>query len=447
MLSIFVNPLFGETASDYKSLHDFPKKIQYISESPCLADGNCGEALPYGYLYEEVRTSFRYMADVTDSKVLCVSDSPCSPEPATMRISATVKQDLDKFRLYIPPGTISVHLSIFVPRDDAIGALCHIGGIPIGDTGTLPVANVPVRTYSVQELYNGSHATLHRDGAIYPVGSTESTDFITDFKKRWLFVKMLKYSGGYITDLNYTIEVNVQKYKAWYTSMSESDWLALEDPGSIAANIGNSNPDYSVPVAPNTDQGTLIGGGDTIFGGLDYNTEGGGNGSSITLLDIIGGEAGDQPTDENSSNRTSGGTTDFSPLLVSKYFDQLKNEQITRCTYDTMKLKPILNGTELPGGFLKFYAAYIDNGNLFIADRSNEGAIYFSKYIGGDIPYYNVDILNGANLNDTAFASLPDQNVGAERTYIVGVTSNDVCSVDDFIETFQGAWFKVDKSL
>ncbi|MEE4358997.1 MAG: hypothetical protein V2I97_21180, partial [Desulfococcaceae bacterium] len=99
--------------------------------------------------------------------------------------------------------------------------------------------------------------------------------------------------------------------------------------------------------------------------------------------------------------------------------------------------------TGLQTGFVKSYAGYTEGNYLYMARSTNTGNIYFSKCTGGEIPYYDVELLSGeADWTPDVFESLGEMSTSVSRTFFFGIVDNDLCP-EQLVEEMQIAWFQV----
>ncbi len=443
--------VYAESASDYYSLHDYPKVFPFYSESPCLSTSVCGTLLADGrYFYQETRTGFRQQANVTDSRVLCASDTVCSPEPLKFSTSNDVRNHYQYFRFYVPPGATFAALTLYVPRDALMAAVGRFGSPPTWNMAT-PFSSIPMTTTSWESIVAGTGVSGNQGGRIELVnGGLPSSLAITEtdyrspsynYMGRWLYVKVLNYTSGQASSIIFQVTVNTAEYKKWYNFMTEKGyWANFEAVGSVVTTP--TTPTTTTPTTGDTSSTTPVT-GNPIFGGIDYNgTSGSTTTTSPSLLDLLNGTP--TTTTPTTTTPTQTVSTNLTTFLTGSYLDELTGPVMVNHSASKMRITSGLYYTGLPYGHVRCYAAYVENGELYMAQRQSNGSIDFLKYISGDIPYYDVTFLNGStNWTCTAFNNLGEIDTSTAKTFVYGVSPNDMCSFDLFVDHFKGAWFKV----
>jgi hypothetical protein len=96
-------------SSQYYSFHLFPKTIQYTTQD--------------NQIESEYRTGFLAQHDITDPKIVCNKDLwDCSYQNNHYFTDYSKNQlPADTFKIFIPPGTLGINLSIYCARYDLIG--------------------------------------------------------------------------------------------------------------------------------------------------------------------------------------------------------------------------------------------------------------------------------------------------------------------------------------
>jgi len=496
-----------EFGSSYPSLFAMTKRNLFCSDKAQIngipgVPGVGGCVAPYQYSYAEDRAGFRVRNDPTDARVVCGIDysgaNLCNPVPKTLTFSDNVKQDIRNFRIYVPIGTIGMSVTFYVPNQLNIAAAAQFGQPPLTGLSS-DYYSIGGKAPSLKDFSTSAHMVRNWDGLIYLLedsGISSDNSFLSNLsdKDRFLYVKVVDFSGGYVQAIKYITTVDYKQYLAWYKTMQPQDWKALGEEGSgpvivsadtplpqpgndpFAVGGGGGNnfsvtpppgnvPPNNPPVNPPIDSGV----GKPVedpFGRVQDSSNISGTGTTIPNNPFFPQQpSGQQPSFPPIFNQPQpSGTSVFNQPMPAQKTSELAAGPIRiSWTQPAMELKPVLKtgfvpaNPFLPGGGgqqpdfpigqqVKVYAAYIDSdGKVYVA---NSNAV-FQLYQGGDIPCFTANIRSDAVMwpadsdGINPFASLKGVVVPG-RSYIFGVTPANVgSSAEDFMKYFLGTWFQL----
>jgi hypothetical protein len=243
-LLLFMGPAWG--AGDYVSLHHYEQTKGFCSDSTNLGGGYTTGypcTAPYPYRYTRSMQGYKDIYDLTDPKILCGKDYPtaddCDKTEAYLsfsfvnqRISGAnpgipaISSFPDGFRIFLPPGTISAGVTVYMPQDAQEGVIARYKGAPEGTY--LSYANDPshygdvpwesgdsitLNTLRSRDVYvqnTGGHAFVLPAHAYLPMGPGDSG---------WLYIRKMPFTVGIIDQISVNIKVNVAAYTQWYNSV------------------------------------------------------------------------------------------------------------------------------------------------------------------------------------------------------------------------------------
>ena len=172
----------------------------------------------------------------------------------------------DEFCIYIPPGTVSINMCLYLDQYVKTAIVLRYGQPPTGDYSNLsdPLAYVPYDSegsiFKPTEI-NRDMVFINRGGHIAPFASGQYPVPLTESEADWLYFKVLKFEyTPKISNFNFFFDVDLTTYRAWYN-----------DPANFDAN-GNPPLDGS-----GTGGGGDTGGGDTGGGDTGGGDTGGGD--------------------------------------------------------------------------------------------------------------------------------------------------------------------------
>jgi len=352
------------------------------------------------------------------------------------------------FRMYIPPGTVSFGVTMFVSSRDAIAAFAHIGSVPVGLAGSYPevYGRIPISStyppkdcwdYEIGTRNEGGHLTLSFYGDTDFISGTDPT-FMNNYEKRWLYVKIINYTGGILESYQFRLNIKFSALETWYKTMNATPgaWDKLEATGSISPINPTpiTQPVVVVPPATDTSTGSITGGAN---GSSNYTPSASGCSIADMLLGTCGIPSAPVPVTTLQPYTTS---------LTAKSFNTLASQGPTiDSTYSqsVITLQPHVSGVTLTQGTeIKYYAAYTDSTGLYFATQSSQ----FQKWDGKatEFPYYKTGTFDGVNQSVTAYDTLGQFTIN-DKTFVFGVAPDSVNSIQEFVDHFQGVWLKFPK--
>jgi len=330
--------------------------------------------------------------------------------------------------MYIPPGTVSFGVTLFVTPADAIAAIAHIGTSPSGPVGDYPeiYGQFPISsTHPPKDCWDnevvtrneGGHLTLSFYGDTDFISEGDPT-FMKNYEKRWFYVKIMNYTGGGLESYQFRLNIRFSALETWYKKMNATPgaWNKLEEAGAIAP-INQLNQPQIIPTPIPTS--TPI--------------------PSTTSAGVTGGLSDDSkpqipatPTPVSTPSPTL-----YKDSFPAKPFNSLAQQgPIINNTYSqtTINLQPQLSGINLPiGTKVKYYAAYVDSTGIYFAPD-------FQKWTQGqEFPYYSTGSFDGNTLSLNYNREL---SVGNDSIFVFGMCPNSVSSTLEFVDQFQGAAVK-----
>ncbi len=196
-----INGFAFESPDIYPSWHEVPGDVNWCSNT--CEDGTCQTShvscAGFNYYDMELRTGFELKHDMFDSKVRCgrgldyecpeqfqmdmldwvrgKSDFPPSgftSDIANRMYMGTNEYEIkhyDRFRIYVPPGTIKAALTIFTPRNSMVTAVVRRGAPPSGDYSSSNYSSLSERWYSYEHLSYNDGIYGNGGGTIIPFNS------------------------------------------------------------------------------------------------------------------------------------------------------------------------------------------------------------------------------------------------------------------------------------
>ncbi len=242
--------------SDFTDVFTNPKQMWYCSQSASVngvagVSGVCSGGL---YYYTEFVSGFKDQNNPNDPKRLCQNDMACSPVPTYMMMGGTYNSNNTSdgkvpslFRVYIPPGTTGINLSIYV-SPVKVATVVRMGQPPVNP-------NKPVSEYQyiqstgllVNDVMNGGEFWVRNgDGHIdifYGGGAIDQNILQSKgFSDRWLYVQVVNYDGAWLQKLTFNMTIgDMTAYRNWYNSVN---WDCYDNPGDTVK--CSSVPSYTV---------------------------------------------------------------------------------------------------------------------------------------------------------------------------------------------------------
>jgi len=251
--------------TDFTDVFTNPRLMSYCSQSSSVngvagVSGVCTGGLFY---YTEMISGFRDQNNPDDPKRLCQKDTSCSPVPQAMYLSGSytsINPSDGKvpslFRIYIPPGTTGINMSLYVPQV-RVAAVVRMGQPPINPNKPISeYGNIQSTGLLVNDVMNGGDFwTRNVDGLIsifYGGGNIDQSLLqLKAFSDRWLYVQVVNYDGGWLQKLNFSMTIgDMTAYRNWYNSVN---WDCYNNPGDAAkCSVIPSVPSYTVNFTADT---------------------------------------------------------------------------------------------------------------------------------------------------------------------------------------------------
>lgn len=458
-----------------------------------LGAGVCGAVEPASQYKTMYGTGYKNMYNPDDwgatppSKLLLGTDAPGS------RL----------FRYYIPPAISgNVTLALFVPQSQMIGAVVRLGFPPQCDSYSTSTSVSESSFYGLP--WDERDATLAqlRANDMRIRNYTGTISLVKDHNAfsggEWLYVKVIfdGSTGSHVHMTNFEVSIDSDEYAAWYGNTATT-WDGNGDPlpnGQTPGATGRCddfNPaggeddplpdpgddDPFAPVWPPVNPPPPSGGDYTITvykdGSGTVNPAGPevtvDSGASQTFTftpasgyyvidDVIIDSMGANPQHKGAvTSYTFTNVTD--DHTISAIFKEEEEEEwdylasnlwpeytiAMQCGGHTVEFTPTLSFTDPPADEVEYYACYVQNGKVYVAQLGLDGQISFERYITGDeVPICGTFDFNGGDLWEcTAFQNedLMDYMLDQAGT----VFYCGVCAVGD-LASMQGALFEFECS-
>ncbi|MBE9572999.1 MAG: hypothetical protein IMF11_20430 [Proteobacteria bacterium] len=284
------------------------------------------------------------------------------------------------FRVYIPQGATRADLRFYMGQDVKIGAAVRMGLHPecVYNINVDEYYDLPWGRYdgtSVAALYGKDFQARNLGGQIVILSSAT-----VSAGGEWIYVKVLKYDSSDIGIVYLAVWVDAAQYKAWYDGYT--GWDAQNNPSQT---LSGSTGGYCNPVW--AEGGAEGGGGDDTGGSGGY-----------PLPDIPTPDPGDDPVDDDpvdddpvDDDPVDDGTDQYSEgnnIYLS--VDVGSGEGVVSKTFDSngfssMILKQVKMVFENPPqGLVHCYAAYLKDGDMYVAEKDLGGDIVFIRYREND---------------------------------------------------------------
>jgi len=227
-LGIFTSPKLKASEykhSDYVSLYQFPS--EYVPN---------GDVIGY-----------KNMFNFDNPVIRCTDGTLACSYPEESALERIAVGELQRYRVYIPPGTKSIGLTTFLEQPSYYIVVARFGK-PIendinylSDLSDSEYANLPADGFGVSELTDHDCVGKNSSGYLKVVN-----DYIDSSVNGWLYVIVIRKSGSVINN-HVSNWVNTANFMDWFRTAS---WDASGDP----AESGNSTPVPSLPGDLNQDR-------------------------------------------------------------------------------------------------------------------------------------------------------------------------------------------------
>jgi len=253
--------------SDFTDVFTNPKLMSYCSQSSSIngVAGISGVCAVGFFYYTETVSDFKDMNNPNDPKRLCQNDTVCNPMPQAMYLGGTYRslnsydgKVPSLFRIYIPPGTTGINVSMYVPQV-RVATVVRMGQPPDPNKPVSEYYNIQSTGLLLNDLMNGGDLwTRNGDGIIYIFygGGAVNQSVLQSkgFSDRWLYIQVVNYDAAWLEKLNFGLTIgDMAAYKAWYNSVN---WDCYNNPGNAA--MCSTVPSYKVTFTADTG-GTING--------------------------------------------------------------------------------------------------------------------------------------------------------------------------------------------
>ena len=321
-------------------------------------------------------------------------------EGTYMLVNLEVSQPGDFFRVYVPGGATKIGFKLYVPQDAMIGAAVRMGQTPECTYNIAPdeYFDLPWGPYdgtSVATIDGQDFQARNMGGQIVILSSaTASVD------GEWIYVKILKYDSNDIGILYFAVWVDAEAYKDWYDN---ADWDGNNPSQPFSGSTGGScDPVWA--------EGGAEGGG-----GDDGGDDGGYPLPDFPIPDPVDDDpVDDDPVDDDPVDDRTGQYVEGNNMYLS--VDVGSGEGVISRTDFYSISSMILKQVEMvfenpPEGQVHCYAAYLKDGDMYVAEKDLGGNIVFVRYRENDTlksydAAYNLE--SGTTYRCTAFESLDE---------------------------------------
>ncbi len=316
------------------------------------------------------------------------------------------------YRVFVPPGTTLVGLSIYLTQWGKVGAAARLGRPLVCSYNTgiddALYDNLPWHTGggSLAALRNADYQVKNMGGIIEIINQSLSTPKSTG---EWLYFRILNYDGSAISKIKYTVNVKVDVYKSWYDSATWSGGLpvqtAAQPPeGTCDPQWASGPTDTSTP----TPSGTVTNPFDSLFSGGTTPTPK----PTLTPTPTPTSTPPDTtPTATPTSTPSPTPGTTTSQDMEALALDEVTPESvavISASGYAYVNVRPSLVFSGMaPVGNVDYYAGYLKDGYLYVAEEDLTGKIIFTRYLPGDeIRSYGRGYFEGSKWTCWAFEDI-----------------------------------------
>jgi len=202
---LFALAAFAGLPSDYVSIYTYPITVA-----------------------EQAFTGYRNMYNLDDPIIRCgAAGSTCAMEQKYTQY-ARVTTELRNFKVFIPPGTQSLYVTVFSENNARYVAVARLGQPPSrsysGGKTDADLAKLNTQGFTEAQLKAGDCIATTQEGMLsIAVGNCNTTE------GRWLYVALTQISGKF-TSITVGNIVSAGPYMAWFRAF---DWSTFEDATTI----------------------------------------------------------------------------------------------------------------------------------------------------------------------------------------------------------------------
>ena len=185
-------------------------------------------------------TGYKNMYNLDDSVIRCgIAGSTCAMDIKYTQY-ARITTELRNFKVFVPPGTQSLYVTVFSENNARYVAVARLGQPPSGSYSggktDADLAKLNTQGFTEAQLKAGDCIATTQEGMLsIAVGNCNTTE------GRWLYVGLTQVSGKF-TSITVGNIVSSGPYMAWFRAF---DWSTFED----AVTVPVSTP---VPIATPT---------------------------------------------------------------------------------------------------------------------------------------------------------------------------------------------------
>jgi len=250
---------------DYTSLYTYYGRPFYTYGS---GDITCAEGLLNDERYQSCEerddrnkyfytlTGYKEIHDLTDSRVICQRDESlggCSPDSSVSFSFSYPMGTLElpkAFRLYIPPGTVRVNLSIKMNNSSREGIVLRYQdppdciGWPYDNYNAVP--GTENANAGLEEMKAGDVYKPNPGGSIFAVPITSFSAPLSEDGAGWLYVRKLGLDRPNIRTVTFNVTVDTTVFLRWYNRMVEQQgWDVNGDPPEVGMKVAGDYIDQT----------------------------------------------------------------------------------------------------------------------------------------------------------------------------------------------------------
>ena len=214
------------SAGDYVSLYDFTQTISYTTNANVDAS-------------EDI-TGYKNMYDLDNPIIRCAREGGTCAYDTKYTQYCRVTRELPHYKLYIPAGTMSIYLTVFLKNDARYVAVARLGQPPTGDydgyTAGLSdqdIGKINTLGFTDAQLKAADCIATNQEGMLSIAVGNITAGIETE--GRWLYVILLSKKGAFTSNTVGNI-VSTIPYMTWFRSMTEADWASFGSAGSVNPN-------------------------------------------------------------------------------------------------------------------------------------------------------------------------------------------------------------------
>lgn len=314
------------------------------------------------------------------------------------------------YRVFVPPGTTLVSLSIYLTQWGLVGAAARLGREPVCTYNTgiddALFSNLPWHTAggTLAGLRNADYPVRNVGGIIEIINQSLSTAKSTG---EWLYFRILNYDGSAISKIKYTVNVQVDVYKSWYESATWSGGLpvqtAAQPPAGTCDSQWASGPTDTSTPPPSTTPDNPFG---SLFPGTTPTPK-----PTATPTSTPTPTPTSTPTSTPTATPTATPGATVSQELPARALEEVTPETIAQISaggnaYVYVRPSMVFSGLA-PVGDVDYFAGYLKDGYLYLAEEDLTGKIIFTRYLTGDsIKSYGRGYFEGAKWDCWAFEDM-----------------------------------------